>query len=131
MTFGGERILGAAFSPVANRLIVGNDVGGNERTQLFLMTVSGDSAPGATGVTLAPLTNQPEVIHVFGGWQEDGSASSGWSPDGTRIIYASNARDARFFDIYERTVDDLDAPPRLLLQDDGTNYPVSYSPDGQ
>jgi dipeptidyl aminopeptidase/acylaminoacyl peptidase len=131
LTFGGERILGAAFSPVANRLIVGNDVGGNERTQLFLMNMSGDSAPGATGATLAPLTNQPEVIHVFGGWQEDGSASSGWSPDGTRIIYASNARDARFFDIYERTVDDLDAPPHLLLQDDGTNYPVSYSPDGQ
>ncbi len=123
LTFGGERILGAAFSPVADRLIVGSDVGGNERTQLFLM--SGD------GATLTPLTRQPEVIHVFGGWQEDGSASSGWSPDGTRIVYASNARDARFFDIYERSVDELDAAPRLLLQQDGTNYPASYSPDGR
>ena len=123
LTFGGERILGAAFSPVADRLIVGSDVGGNERTQLFLM--SGD------GATFTPLTTQPDVIHVFGGWQEDGSASSGWSPDGSRILYASNARDARFFDIYERSVDDLDAEPRLLLQQDGTNYPASYSPDGR
>ncbi|MGE5334901.1 MAG: alpha/beta fold hydrolase [Nitrososphaerota archaeon] len=128
LTFGGERIVGAAFSPVADRLIVGGDVGGNERTQLFLMDVSGD---GTTGATLIPLTNQPEVIHVFSGWQEDGSASSGWSPDGKRIVYANNARDTRFFDIYERAVDDLDAAPRLLLRHDGTNYPAGYSPDGR
>ena len=69
------------------------------------MSVRGDSD---WHVTLTPLTSQPDVIHVFGGWQEDGSASSGWSPDGARIVYASNARDARFFDIYERAVDDLD-----------------------
>ncbi len=127
LTFGGERIVGAAFSPVADQLIVGSDVGGNERTQLFLM--SGDGA--MTGTTLTPLTSQPDVIHIFGGWQEDGSASSGWSPDGARIVYASNARDARFFDIYERAVDDLDTAPRLLLQHDGTNYPAGYSPDGR
>ena len=128
LTFGGERIIGAAFSPIARRLIVGSDSGGNERTQLFLMDLSGDATAGAT---LIPLTSQPEVIHVFGGWQEDGSASSGWSPDGARIVYASNARDARFFDIYERSVDDLDATPHLLLQQDGTNYPASYAPDGR
>jgi dipeptidyl aminopeptidase/acylaminoacyl peptidase len=123
LTFGGERIAGAAYSPVADRLIVGGDVGGNERTQLFLM--SGD------GATLTPLTDQPEVIHVFGGWQEDGSASSGWSPDGTRIVFASNARDTRYFDVYERAVDDPTAAPRPLLQHDGTNYPAGYSPDGR
>jgi dipeptidyl aminopeptidase/acylaminoacyl peptidase len=123
LTFGGERIAGAAYSPVADRLIVGGDIGGNERTQLFLM--SGD------GTTLAPLTDQPEAIHIFGGWQEDGAASSGWSPDGTHIVYASNARDPRFFDIFERAVDDLASEPRLLLRHDGTNYPASYSPDGR
>ena len=123
LTFGGERVLGAAYSPVADRLIVGSDVGGNERTQLFLM--SGD------GATLTRLTDAPEVIHVFGGWQEDGAASNGWSPDGQRIVYASNARDARFFDVYERTVDDLITEPRVVLQQDGTNYPASYSPNGR
>lgn len=120
LTFGGERIAGASYSPVADRLIVGGDVGGNERTQLFLMR--GD------GTTFTPLTKQPETIHVFGG--EDGSASNGWSPDGARIVYASNARDPRFFDVYERAVDDLDAAPHLLLQHDGTNYPAGYSRDG-
>ena len=111
-----------AYSPVDDQLIVGGDIGGNERTQLFLM--SGD------GTSLIPLTNQPEAIHVFGGWQEDGAAAGGWSPDGKRIVYASNARDPRYFDIYERSVEDLASPPRLVFQSDGTNYPVRYSPDG-
>jgi dipeptidyl aminopeptidase/acylaminoacyl peptidase len=123
LTFSGERIVGASYSPVADQLIVGGDIGGNERTQLWL--VSGD------GATRVPLTSQPEAIHIFGGWQEDGAASGGWSPDGTRIVYATNARDPRFFDIFERSVADLESPPRLLLQGDGTNYPVRYSPDGR
>src|SRR5215469_12045571 len=122
LTFSGERIVGAAHSPVDDQLIVGGDVGGNERTQLFLM--SGD------GASLTPLTSQPDVIHVFGGWQEDGTAGGGWSPDGERIVYGSNARDPRYFDIYERSLKDLASPPRLVYQNDGTNYPVSYSPDG-
>ena len=130
LTFGGERIAGASYSPVENQLIISGDVGGNERTQLFLMRLR-EERDGSTSTELVPLTNQPEVIHVFGGGQEDGSASNGWSPDGARIVYATNARDARFFDIYERPVDDLDAAPRLLLQHDGTNYPASYAPDGR
>src|SRR5690348_11854934 len=131
LTFGGERIAGASYSPVDDQLIISGDIGGNERTQLFLMRVRGDGGRvGATDTMLIPLTNQPEVIHVFGGGQEDGSASNGWSPDGKRIVYATNARDARFFDIYERSVDDLDTAPRMLLQHDGTNYPASYAPDG-
>jgi dipeptidyl aminopeptidase/acylaminoacyl peptidase len=130
LTFGGERIAGASYSPVDDQFIISGDIGGNERTQLFLMRVRGEGN-GATDTTLIPLSNQPEVIHVFGGGQEDGSASNGWSPDGKSIIYAANARDARFFDIYERSIDDLDAAPRLLLQHDGTNYPASYAPDGR
>ena len=85
LTFGGERILGAAFSPVADRLIVGSDVCGNERTQLFLM--SGD------GATFIPLTTQPDVIHVFGGWQEDGSASS--TPSSSQCMAARPSTRAR------------------------------------
>lgn len=36
LTFGGERIVGASYSPVDDQLIVGGDTGGNELTQLFL-----------------------------------------------------------------------------------------------
>jgi dipeptidyl aminopeptidase/acylaminoacyl peptidase len=138
LTFGGERIASASYSPVENQLIICGDIGGNERTQLFLMRVQraedGDrdgSTATSTATSLVPLTHQPEVIHVFGGGQEDGAASNGWSPDGRRIVYATNARDARFFDIYERSVDDLNAAPRLLLQHDGTNYPAGYAPNGR
>jgi Tol biopolymer transport system component len=130
LTFGGERIAGVSYSPVENQLIISGDVGGNERTQLVLMRLREDEN-GSTVTTMIPLTDQPEVIHAFGGGQEDGSASNGWSPDGTRIVYATNARDARFFDIYERSVDNLHAAPRLLIQHDGTNYPASYAPDGR
>jgi dipeptidyl aminopeptidase/acylaminoacyl peptidase len=111
LTFRGERVSVASYSPVDERLLVSGDVGSNERHQLFLLSDDGAS--------FMPLTTEPEVIHEFGGW----------SPDGKRIAYACNRRDPRFFDIYERPVDGGEA--RLLLQQDGTNYPVCYSPDGR
>jgi dipeptidyl aminopeptidase/acylaminoacyl peptidase len=123
LTFRSERAMGASFSPVADQLIVGGDHGGNERTQLSLLS--------SDGSRFAPLTAQPEVIHQFGGWWEDGMGASGWSPDGSRIAYASNARDPRYFDVYERAVEGAGAEPRQLLQHDGTNYAAGYSPDGR
>ncbi|HEX6122644.1 MAG TPA: hypothetical protein VFY89_05765, partial [Ktedonobacterales bacterium] len=121
LTFTNERILGVSYSPSSDLMIVGGDLGGNERTQLYLLSPD--------GTTFAPLTEQPDVIHQFGGWQEDGTHSNGWSPDGALITYASNARDARFFDVYERPV--AGGAPRPLLQHDGTNYSAGYSPDGR
>jgi dipeptidyl aminopeptidase/acylaminoacyl peptidase len=120
LTFTGDRVLGVAYAPTADVLIAGADYGGNERTQLYLLSPD--------GATFAPLTEQPEVINQFGGWQEDGTRSSGWSPDGTRITYASNERNQRFFDVYERPI--RDGEPRLLLRHDSTNYSAGYSPDG-
>lgn len=111
LTFRGERVSGAVYSPTHDQLLVAGDVGGNERMQLFLL--SGD------GSRLTALTMEPHVIHQFGGW----------SPDGARITYASNSRDPRFFDVYERPV--AGGEPRLLLQHDGTNYPLGYSPNGR
>jgi dipeptidyl aminopeptidase/acylaminoacyl peptidase len=96
---------------VADALLVRGDFGGDERHQLFM--VSGE------GAVLRALTARPDVIHQFGGW----------SPDGRRICYASNARDSRYFDVYERNVDG--GEPCLVLQHDGTNYAVGYAPDGK
>jgi len=110
LTFRGERASGADYSPVAEQLLVSGDVGSSERDQFFLLS--------SDGASFTPLTDEPEVIHAFGGW----------SPDGKRIAYACNRRDARFFDLYER---DLEGGQiRLLLQQDGTNFPVRYAPDG-
>ncbi len=111
LTFRGERTASATFSPNSDMLLLSGDIGGNERTQLFTLD--------AHDTTLSALTARPETIYQFGGW----------SPDGTRICYASNERDSRFFDIYERQVSN--GEPRLLLQHDGTNYAAGYSPDGR
>jgi len=110
LTFRGERVASATFSPTNEILLVSADTGGNERTQLHIL--------GADGAAFTVLTAQPEVIHQFGAW----------SPDGTSISYASNERDNRFFDVYERPVSG--GEPRCLLQQDGTNYAERYSPDG-
>ncbi len=110
LTFRGERVAGASYSPVADVLLVSADVGGNERDQLYLLS--------ADGAAFTALTSQPETIHRFGGW----------SPDGSRIIYSSNERDSRYFDIYERNVETGETTQ--LFQHDGTNHAFRYSLDG-
>ncbi|MGZ3675596.1 MAG: TolB family protein, partial [Ktedonobacterales bacterium] len=86
LTFRGERNSTAKFSPAGDVLLITGDIGGAERTQFFLVR------PDGTGFT--PLSDRPEVIYQFGDW----------SADGQRICYASNERDARYFDIYEREI---------------------------
>jgi dipeptidyl aminopeptidase/acylaminoacyl peptidase len=110
LTFRGERSSSVTCSPRADLLLVMADIGGNERTQLFLLS--------ADGSTFTALTSKPDVIHLFGSW----------SPDGTRIVYSCNERDPRFFDVYELTLKTSER--RLLLRSDNTNYAQSYSPDG-
>ena len=61
---------------------------------------------------------KPETIHSFGGW----------SPDGSRILYSSNERDSRYFDIYERNM--KTGETKQLYQQDGTNHAMRYSHDG-
>ena len=110
LTFRGERVAGASFSPTADVLLLTADLGGSELTDLYLL--SGD------GSQLAALTAQPDVIYT----------SASWSPDGARIAYSSNERDRRYFDIHERTL--ATGETRRLLEHDGANYFMDYSPDG-
>lgn len=111
LTFGGERVVSATFSPTDAVLLVSDDVGGNERTQLKILM--------ADGTSFRKLTDRPEIIYHFGDW----------SADGTLITYASNERDTRFFDVYERPV--AAGEPRLLWQQNGSNYARRYSRDGR
>ncbi len=111
LTFLGERVTGASYSPTADVLLLSADVGGNERTQLYSLSADGSAC--------IALTSQSQAIYQFGGW----------SPDGTRITYSSNERDGRYFDVYERTL--ATGGSRRILQYDGTNHPVRYSPDGR
>lgn len=111
LTFVGDRVGSASYSPKADVLMVSADVGGSEHMQLYLL--SGD------GASFMPLTARPEFIYQFGYW----------SPDGTRFTYASNERDGRYFDVYERSLET--GQTRLLLQQDGTNAAGRYSRDGR
>ena len=111
LTFRGERVASATFSPTDDTVLVTADRGGNERTQLYTLSTDGS--------TFTALTDKPDVIYQLGDW----------SPDGKSIIYSSNERDGRYFDIYELSLENHQS--RQLLQQDGTNFPMSYSPDGK
>ena len=109
ITFRSDRVSVHAFSPVSNAFIFGEDVGGNERVQLFLQE---------EGKPEAPLVYEPDVFHVWGDW----------SPDGTYIAYASNARDARYYDIYVLDVTAGDA--RRVWESNETHFPLRFFPTG-
>lgn len=110
LTFRGERVSGMAYSPVEPVMLVAADTGGSELDQLY--TLSQD------GAEFRALTDQPKVMYRAGHW----------TPDGQRVVYASNERDPRYFDIYERTM--ASGAVRLLWQQDSTNFPTAISPDG-
>ena len=54
ITFRGERSMSATFAPKSSNLLITGDVGGNERTQLYLAS--------AEGATFEALTDKPEVF---------------------------------------------------------------------
>ncbi len=110
LTFRGERVSGVLYSPVEPVMLVAADTGGSELDQFYLLS--------RDGADFRALTDQPKVMYRAGTW----------SPDGQRVVYASNERDPRYFDIYERNM--VDGTVRLLWQQDSTNFPAAYSPDG-
>jgi dipeptidyl aminopeptidase/acylaminoacyl peptidase len=97
--------------PRPGQLVVGADVGGDERTQLLYVP-----EPGAVWRS---LTADPDHIHQFGSW----------SADGARIAYAANLRDERWFDLFVRDLDSGET--RAVLVDDSTNRAGPFSPDGR
>jgi dipeptidyl aminopeptidase/acylaminoacyl peptidase len=89
------------FSPKGDWIAFGKAKGGDENTQLFLMSPDGS--------TIKQLTNDEKVRHNFGDW----------SADGTKIYYASNKRNRTFFDVYSMNI--ADGKETLIYQQDGNN----------
>ncbi|MGL4965228.1 MAG: S9 family peptidase [Inquilinus sp.] len=106
-----EPVGALAFSPKSRDLVFTLDCGGDERHQLWLI-------PGADGAPLA-LTDDPTVVHVWGAW----------SPDGTRIAYASNARDRFHMDIHVMEVATRQAT--CVYQGELFREVMAFFPDGQ
>jgi dipeptidyl aminopeptidase/acylaminoacyl peptidase len=101
-------------SPTSPNAIVTVDSGGDEHWQLALL--SGIDSPKAS---LRTLTDSPKVIHSAGRWR----------PDGTEYLFASNARDPRFFDVSSIPVDDPHPTPRLVLQGDALHDVLAVDND--
>ncbi len=109
LTFYSEEVSFCRYAPVGDRLILGMDQGGNERTQFYLVQDGGEH--------IEQLTDKPRVIHAFGDWASDGR----W------ITFSSNERHEAFFDAYVMDVESKES--RRILQHDGTNYASCFTPD--
>lgn len=103
---GSERTGRVVAAPVGSTAIVSVDLGGNEHWQLHLLEPDGGTRPPR----FRALTKDPSVIHLPGAWR----------PDAGSFVFASNARDRRFFDIHEVSLG-ADPRQRTLLTDDGTH----------
>lgn len=110
LTTGKERVAFASFAPDRDSLAFGADAGGDEHFQIQILEDGGSN--------LVKLTDNPAAIHSWGDW----------SPDGASVCYSSNERDRAFFDIYVKSTSGGEA--ERVLQHDGNNYPLRWSPDG-
>jgi dipeptidyl aminopeptidase/acylaminoacyl peptidase len=106
-----DRVMFATPSSQPGRLLFGADVGGDERMQLYVVDGYGRSARA--------LTDSLDTMHSFGGWY----------PDGKNIVFSSNERDARFFDVFTMNVES--GTRRLLFQGDGSYHAGTVSPNGR
>ncbi len=96
LTFHDEKVAMIRRSPLDDRIVYGIDRGGDERQQLMLLD------PMTEPPEPVALTANHAVIHDWGGW----------SPDATRIAYASNERDEAHFDVW---VQDIETGVRQCL----------------
>ena len=103
-----EKVAFLRRAPNDDRLIWGIDAGGDERQQFHLRD---------QGTTKA-LTAAPGVIHDLGGF----------SPDGSKIAYAANARDERYFDIH--VMDLASGADTRLIEGTGILTVPGWHPDG-
>lgn len=100
----------ASFSPTQNQLVFKMAKGGNENTQLYLMDLNSN--------IIEELTNKLAARFNFGGW----------SKDGKKVVFGSNERNGKDFDVF---VMDLETKiPKLVLTKEGWWEPYGFSPQG-
>ncbi len=97
------------YVPGSDRVLVQRDDGGNERTQLYLLTGTGG---------LEPLVVEPEAMHDVGGL----------SADGRLVSYRTNRRNGVDFDVYVRDL--VDGTERCVFDRGGFVVAGGFSPDG-
>jgi len=110
LTDTGDPVAGS-YLPAGGKILLQQDVGGNERLQLSLLD------PDTREVT--PVVHDPEHIHRY----------SGATEDGRKIAYSANRRTGRDFDVW---VHDLESgEERMVFAPGGWCESVGFSPDGR
>lgn len=111
LTFYEEPIIFASFSPTKEKVIFGMGKGGDEKIQFFLFDIESK--------TVRSITNQPEIIHRWGGWSRNGKF----------ITYSSNARNGTDFDVYVMEIENGVA--RCIFDQGGWCDALGFSPTGK
>ena len=96
--------------PRSESFILGMDVEGNERQQLYYVDEHKE---------IERLTKQDDALYVFGGS----------SPDGKAIAYASNERNAYYYDLY--TMDLQSKVATRVYEGDGTYRVLGWHPSNE
>ena len=114
LTFFADRVSFVEYARTTDRAVIGMDVGGSERTQLYVLTAGGEQC-----IHLTP--EAPDAIHTFGGW----------SRDGTKIAFSANRRSSADFDVYVRGVGpNGEGEARCVFEGQGMHTVVGWGPDG-
>jgi hypothetical protein len=105
-----DAVFSVGFFPGDRRILYLQDDGGNELHHLYVRAEDG---------TVRDLTPGEQLKAVFFGWAHERGS----------FFYGTNARDRRFFDVFEAPTATLE--PRLIYQDTVGLSLGSVSPDGR
>jgi dipeptidyl aminopeptidase/acylaminoacyl peptidase len=111
-TFTEHSVREIQWSPDGHSILFTADYQGDEFHQIYVIPANG-------GIP-EQLTNVDKVQHYIG---------AGWSPDGKRIAFAANDRDASDFDVCLR--DQKTGNVKRVLFGEAFYVPASWSPDGR
>ena len=111
-----ESIFPASYFPNDGRVVYTSDKGGNEIDHIFVQNPDG---------TTVDIISDPEAKATF----------YGWTYDRKQMLFASNSRDRRFFDVYtvnvESPVEGSVYSPSLLYQNNEGLDPGAISRDNR
>lgn len=103
-----ESYFAISYFPDDDRILFSADKGGNEINHIYLL----DEAGNITDLTPG---------------ESEKAQFAGWAKDLKSFFYQSNKRDARFFDLYEMTIEDMKS--RLVYENNNGYFIGSISDD--
>src|SRR6266540_1794734 len=101
-----------SVSPTDGTILLGADHDGDEFHQLYLVDPQ--------RAWPEQITDAPKVQHLIG--------ADAWSPDGTRLAYAANAREPADMEIWIRDLGSGESRP--VFGEGMSTFPGDWSPDG-